>query len=154
MSPHEHIDHCWTVACHQHFDGRVQVIARVRRPSHAINKTLPCQPSVNLVYAEIGDVIPKTNCPKNRFDSHLETPKDNATKRGRNHVWDRALRPSCKISRRSVAWSPRYLKTSKLQHIWPFGGTTDGTRGLPHTFQKALFTDNICLSDSVPILNS
>ena len=32
------VNHCWTVACHQHFDGPVQVVACVRRPSRATNK--------------------------------------------------------------------------------------------------------------------
>jgi len=32
------IDHCWTIACCQHLDSAVQVIALMHRPSPAINK--------------------------------------------------------------------------------------------------------------------
>jgi len=52
------IDHCWIVACRQHFDGGAQVIARMRRPSPAINKRR--RATHQRILTESFDVMPKT----------------------------------------------------------------------------------------------
>ena len=54
------IDHCSTVACRQHFDGGVQIIALMRRPSPAINKRRRATHQRILFMTGNDDVTPKT----------------------------------------------------------------------------------------------
>ena len=96
-----------------------------------------CHASVNLVYDRNRRRYAEDKLSKNHFDPLFGDPLRHRHQKGRNHIRDRAL-PSCKISRRSVASPPRYVKTLKLQHIWSFGGTT-GATGTYCTFLESCF---------------